>query len=232
MRKFLGFLLGDTHVKKLREIASNPIVVLGSDILTLIGLIVSLCLKNVIVTSIIVSFLILYIIAITIYIIKRYFSVKRYKKNIDAANDTKNKEMASKIIQQISTALDGIVYSDNFTKNNDDTRSYSAILRNVCCRLKTLFELFLGQNCVCIKTICTDELMDLNYEQWSTITMARDGENLLRSIHDSERQKISNNTSFYEIISKTKGYWASHNLKKLSIIQRVQMNIKILITIF
>lgn len=197
------------------KIISNPFVILGSYIVSALSLVISLCVGNKIVTYIVSGCLGAYIIAITIYIIKVYFSINRYKRNLKEKYDIEAKKTTDDLINYTATVLDDIKNS-TFCSLSKDRKDIKRDLDSLCAQLVKLFKLFLGKNAVCIKIICTDSLVNIDYDKWSTQTIARDCEEDLveRREHDDVTQRLDENTSFYEIIKKAENCWASANLVK------------------
>ena len=192
---------------------NSPFVTLVNIILSISGYITSLFTQSKILGYISLGVLVLYIITITIYVISRYFSSKKYKSNLK--EDYNNKEQ--KIFDyshQISTQIVECALKVKNQKVRDDAH-FQTMIKSLCSNIRYLLNSMVNIELnVCIKKIKTDSLMDSNYIDWKTITVARccDFDNE-RSKADTVPQAIIDNTSFKMILTNNSPYWASPDLK-------------------
>ncbi len=200
--------------KTFAKIMASPYTTLAGIIISLLGLILPLFKINPIAIYCILGGLGLYFIVITAYFIKLYFSAYKIKKNLvkrsTLAFENMRKEMWVNIADVLDAADD---VSAQLQKEVCSDNSFTNAMERVCQPIKKILDLSLKDCAVCIKRICTDEVMNDKYDTWETITLARVCSNRAeRSQDDLQTQKISDNTSFYEILSKHETMWSSNNL--------------------
>lgn len=201
---------------KLNKIASHPALVISSYILTAIGFLISLSDNIVLQIIAIVIMAICFVVLITALI--------RYRLNVKAEKEYLQKEFeesyyitTQNILNKASNIVRSIVDDSlNVKQNCISDNHFNSICENVC---KSISSLLLDtcniEFSVCLKQICTEELLTYNCEEASTQTIARSGSRTVeRQKNDFARQKISENTSFLSILKTNDRCWASHNLSE------------------
>lgn len=206
---------GTTKKQKERtfnKIMRSPYVTLLGIILSFTGILCSIFQINPIVICCVLGFLALYLIFITYYLLKTYFSVFRIRDNLAKNFDTKLKKALDETAD-ILYAADEVLAQ--LQREGCTDSAFKNAMENVCQPIKEMLANWLGECAVCIKQICTDAVMDSDFSEWSTQTIARACFNRAdRSRDDLQRQSISCNTSFFEILSKRLTIWSSGNLNE------------------
>ena len=213
---------------RIRNFMNNPYILLLSFVLTIVGTIVSIVscfISNEILAFLSLIIVILCVLIFIIYTVRRWFSYKQLKTKVMQHQG----EGIMQLCDHFSQYANSIGYVSAFVKSENATShaSLKVHLNNVCEKIKKcfelLFQLHLDEKCsfgVCIKEIKTFEIFDDDPSTWSTQTIARACENYTeRSDRDDVYQKVSDNTSFFEILeTKQKNYglpWVSRNLEEL-----------------
>ncbi len=200
---------------KLDKFVSSPIVVLITYVLTLAGVILALN-NNVILQIISMSVVLLCIIISTIVFIRFRCNVTKEKhkisQNVQKTYFNQADAGVEKTMELVRTTVNNSL-SMKQTQFSDD--HFKSVCKDICTTIRTVLLNICGIDfSVCIKQILTDELVDCNYSEASTQTIARSGHKMVeRSQNDSIPQKISDNTSFSEILDDDRMLgWASPNL--------------------
>ncbi len=213
---------------KISRFVNNPYTLLASFIFTILGTIVSIVscfINNEILAFLSLIIVILCVLILIVYIVRKWFSHKQLKAKV-MQHQT---EGIMQLCDQFSQYANSIGHVSAFIKSEKGTSraSLKVHLNNVCEKIKKcfelLFQLHLDEQCsfgVCIKEIKTLDVFDDDPNTWSTQTIARACENYTeRSDKDDVFQKVSDNTSFFEILDiKQKNYglpWVSRNLEEL-----------------
>lgn len=95
---------------------------------------------------------------------------------------------------------------------------YKTICESLCTSMRILLNEIYGKSInVCIKMIDTDSIMDTKYKEWKTKTLARACDKKReREVLDEQKQVVSNNTSFLNILDPEKNdlFFASPNIRE------------------
>lgn len=213
---------------KILKFVNDPYTLLISFICTIVGTIVSIVscfIKNEFLAFISLVVVILCAVLLIAYAIRKWFGYKQLKTKV-VQHQTKG---VMQLCDQLAQYANGMGRASAFIKSENKT-SRAALkvqLNNVCEKIKKCFELifqlYLDEKCsfgVCIKEIKALDVFDDDPNNWSTQTIARACENYTERVDKDEiSQKISDNTSFFEILNpKQKNYgiaWVSRNLEEL-----------------
>lgn len=199
---------------KLGAIVQNPVVVLLSYIISFASFFVS-CNDNIILNSVFHGFIALYLVILTIYIAKRYFSIKTFKDNLIFQSYNDSKEIYESLLEFSDDIVDKTLkVQKNKTMESDH---FKDIIKNICSIIRRTVKKTTGEDfSVCIKSFSQTELMETDYLNMSTITLARDSDSFVkRSVNDNEKQKIADNTSFTNLLKEGALLWACPNLKSI-----------------
>ena len=202
-------------MERLNKFVTNPIVVLASYVLTVIGFLISLS------CNFWLQLVATLIMAVNLFVLLICFI--RYKLNIKKAKEQIKNELEIITLKNIESAVDCVstfvefnIDNSLYLKNDDVTDDYfQSVCRNVCQHVGTVLSKICGIDfSVCLKKICVDELIDFDYCSACTQTIARSGKQAAeRSKDDHMKQKISENTSFLRVLQKNYRCWASPNLE-------------------
>lgn len=194
------------------KIMSSPYTTLLGIVLSGTGILFSFLNISKIAIYCVLAFIALYLIFISRYFLLTYFSAFKLKRNIAKKYAIKQEKTWNETADVLDAADDVLaqlqkeVCTDNAFKN---------AMEKVCQPIKVILDDRLGECAVCIKQICTDEVMNNDVNTWSTKTLARACSNKVdRSWDDLQKQSISLNTSFFEILSNRDIIWSSGNLEE------------------
>lgn len=158
-----------------------------------------------------IVFVINYIIAVTIFVIKRYFSLSKIKRNIHLSYVNKLTQLSEKNRHIFNYLKNDISYIQN---KKIDSDVFENIIKKCCTAINEYFDCYLGnKTCVCIKTIKTENILNEDIKTWEIRTLARSESTLqLRSDTDSHSSKVTENTDFELIISEGEDCFSTPNL--------------------
>ncbi len=202
---------------KLGKFVSHPLVVLFTYILTFIGVILALS-NNIVLQIISVGMISICLVTSTIVFACFKCNVKKEKEQITESVKKTYYNQANGGIEKALELVQSIVNNSLSMKQNKFSEDhFKSVCQNICSTVRSaLLNISNIDFSVCIKQIITDELVDINYAEASTQTIARSGHRIYeRSQNDSLPQKISDNTSFLEILENNRVIgWASPNLNE------------------
>ncbi len=210
---------------KLNKFVTHPVVVLLSFVFTFGGFLLTLS-NNIILQCIAVGILVVCTVVITACFIKYRFNIRSEKTKIEKEirqtfevmiQEEQKSYLAKayagmeKTMEFVRTLVDNSLHTKQVAFSEDHFR---AVCKNICATVRTiLLNVCNIDFSVCIKQIHTEEIIDYDYKNATTQTIARSGHKIVeRSQNDSEFQKISDNTSFSDIL-ETNSCWASPNLE-------------------
>lgn len=199
--------------ESLGKFVQNPYVVLFTYLLSIVSLLGVT--DNFWLNISIYVFVAVYLITLTIYIIKRYFSVKKIKSNLTKKFYSDNKDLILMLSEFCSYVVESSLKVKK--KKNIDYDYFRNILKNVCSIInKIVFKITGIEFSVCIKIFSQEELLETNYDNMSTITAARESKDYIkRSKLDNQKQLISNNTSFKTILDSGDLLWSCPDLTQV-----------------
>lgn len=203
-----------TFTQKLGKITNNPFVVLFTYLLTIASFF-NVSIENLLICVIVRLSIFLYLIVLTIYICQRYFSIKRFKNNLAAKANSDNAKI-NKLLLQFTSAL--VESSLKVRKKKTlDYDHFKSIVKNLCSLIqKIVCEISGHEFSVCIKIFSLNELLETNYANMSTITIARESKDYVeRSTYDNRKQSIACNTSFKTLLETGELLWSCSDLTKL-----------------
>lgn len=185
---------------------------------SIIGLIITIVVDNEYVRMGTLIFFLLYIIGLTVFIIIRYFSLKRIKNNLI---DAQQKNMDSKLRKLSESNRHIYSYLKNETadinnSSNVDPNNYKNVIIKCCDALNNYFKEYLEvDTSVCIKMIKTDTILDDNVLEWDIETLGRcTSSKFERCVDDHVPCKVHENSDFETILSGKENYFASPNLNE------------------
>ena len=213
---------------RINNFVNNPYTLLVSFIFTIVGTIVSVVsgfLKNEYLAFSCWIFTFIGIMILIFYTVRKWFLHKQVKATVIEHQAKGMRQLCDQLSQYASSV--GLVSAFIKSENKISRSALKVHLNSVCEKIKKCFELlfqiYLDEKCsfgVCIKEIKALDILDDDPSTWSTQTIARACENYTeRSDKDDNCQKVSNNTSFLEILDtsqKNCGFpWVSRNLEEL-----------------
>lgn len=204
----------NSFTAKLKNIVQNPYVVLLTYIVSLISFFKAYK-YNIWIAVTIYSFVSIYLVALTIYICKRYFSIKKFKNNIVQKTNLENEKVV-KFLLEFSA---GIVENTLKVKKRKirDYDHFKNMMKNLCSIIHKIVLQMSGEEfSVCVKGFSLNELLETEYDNMSTVTIARESTDFVnRSKNDNQKQKISSNTSFKVLLDSGDLLWSCTDLTKI-----------------
>lgn len=155
----------------------------------------------------------LYIVAMTIFIIYRYFSIRQITQNIEDEFNNKLIELGEHTHTITHGVRDRIAEITNSDRANRD--NLKNIVINCCDSISNYYnELLECPVNVCIKEIKTDTILNDDVTSWDIMTLGRSTSSKQeRSNIDHKPCKVTDNTDFEIILTEGKSDWfASPNL--------------------
>lgn len=200
----------------LSNIASHPVAVISSYILTTVGFLFSLS-DNLILQIVAISIMAICFSILAIAFIRYRLNVKKEKECIKKQFEETYYNNTQSIVSKSSNIIRTVIDNSLNAKNNDITNEhFHSVCENICKSIKMLLlEICNIEFSVCLKQICVDELLTYKYLDASTQTIARCGNKTEeREKNDFTKQPIAANTSFINILNSNDRCWASHNLNE------------------
>lgn len=184
----------------------NALGILGS-----VASVFSLFLASCICRIIGIAFVIFYLVSLTIFIIKRYFSFQKINKNIHHDYINRLAQLSEKNRHIFSYFKNDISYIQNKKIDND---TFENIVKKWCTAMNEYFDCYLGKKVsVCIKIIKADNILNEDILNWETRTLARSESTLqARCDTDNLSSKVMENTDFELIISGDEDFFSTPNL--------------------
>lgn len=203
-----------TFTEKLAKIVNNPFVVLLTYLLSIVSFF-NISIDNLLICLIFRSFIALYLILLTFFICRRYFSIKRFKNNLVAKINSDSAEINKLLLQFTKTVIESSLKVRK--KKNIDYDHFKSIVKNICSLIQKIICKISGQEfSVCIKIFSLNELLETDYANMSTVTIARESKDFIeRSAHDHQKQSIATNTSFKSLLATGDLLWSCPDLTKL-----------------
>ena len=185
----------------------NTLGVLGS-----VASIISLFGNSTILKSIGIAFVFLYIVVISIFVAKRYFSIKKITARIE---DEYNQRIQT--LSEINRGFFETLKNEIADVNNCssiDIGTFEKVIVTCCTSLNSYFDHYLGnKNSVCIKRIKTETILNEDVHEWDIVTFGRSlSTKRHRSSKDYKSCKVKENTDFELILTGAEDYFASPNL--------------------
>ena len=202
------------ETKKIEKIVQNPYLILLSYLLAIFDATIFKC-EVLWVVIVFHSISALYLIFLTVFIIRRYFSLKKYQKNIVETLNAENSIVYNLLQEFGNTIVDS---SLKVKKKNDlDYDHFKVIVKNICSNISRIVLRVSGvEFSVCVKAFSLNDLLETEYDNMSTITLARETKNYLkRTQNDNNKQRIADNTSFKELLDRGDYLWSCADLSKL-----------------
>lgn len=200
---------------KLNSIVTHPVVVLVSYVLTVIGFVVSLssCFWLQLIATVV---MIVDLLVVMICFIRYRFNIKKTKGQMEKAFELQRQKYIKSVVDSISTFVEFDIDNSLNMKNNDVSDDhFQAICKNTCQQITNMLSKMCGIDfSTCLKQICADELINFDYCNAYTQTIARCGpQSAERSKNDYVKQMISENTSFLKVLQTNDRCWAAPDLE-------------------
>lgn len=199
----------------IEKVNNNPWVVLGLNILSVIGFIISIAVENIVVKLVACGIFGLVIIIVVILYCCRKFSAEKIRAEMYNTFNI-NRKNTSTTINDLVVHLTTLGLQIKSTPQMS-AQQYKNNCKSICQKIRTTLTTIYGQNInVCIKMIVTDSVMDQEYTDWKTQTLARDCDKYSeRTKLDNVHQAVCDNTSFLELLDPKRGdvAFSSANIK-------------------
>lgn len=185
----------------------NALGVIGS-----IASIVSLFSDNIVFKSIGIAFVLIYIVVISVFVAKRYFSIKKITARIETEFNNRIQNL-SEINRGFFDTLKNEI-ADVHNCSSIDIGTFEKVIVTCCTSLNNYFDHYLGnKNSVCIKRIKTETILDEDVHEWDIVTFGRSlSTKRHRGIKDYKSCKVKENTDFELILTGAEDYFASPDL--------------------
>lgn len=202
----------------INKVSNSPLIILGGFIVSLLGLLLPLCVNDIYIKWTILIFFIIYLIILTVFVIKRYYDIMVFKRNI-LERFEKSSKQSSKELHKFYHNLRYYIAEVNNDKNITH-KNFIKIVENLCNYLEAFYRNYLGDKvCICMKMIKTETMMNSDVMSWEVLTLGRGSTcDQSRRSSDDIPVKISENTDYQLVLSESsdnKNWFASPNLQKV-----------------
>ncbi len=153
----------------------------------------------------------------SIFFIKFHCNLKKAKQKIKDDIKKEVNENIENTLNEIAEYVKSTVENSLDCKNKLSTEDHFEALCKTNCKAinKILLDICNIDFSVCLKRICVNKVIDFNYTDASTKTIARSGyKSAEREKNDLNSQKIAENTSFLNVLKGNIRCWASPNLEE------------------
>lgn len=204
----------DKFTRKVGNLVQNPYIVLLTYIMTVFSFF-DIGSDNIWVIGAIYTFICLYLAFLTIYICKRYFSIKKFKDNLVKKTNSDNEEVVKMLLEFSNTIVENSLKVKK--KKSLDYDHFKNMVKNICSIIHKIVLQISGEEfSVCVKAFSLNELIETNYDNMATVTIARETKDFVkRSENDNQRQTISSNTSFKTLLDTGDFLWSCPDLTKI-----------------